>query len=429
MPEPSKPDRMPRQESAPPGGPRRFAWWTEAPPESKRALAAAAFGWMLDSFDVMLYALVLSALIPDLGIGKSTAGLLGSLTLFASALGGLVFGLAADRFGRRRALMASILIYSVFTAACGFSTGVLMLAAFRVFLGLGMGGEWASGAALVSETWPAAHRGKALGLVQSAWAVGYAAAAAVSAIIMPRWGWRAVFFVGVIPAFFTLWIQRRVQDPEIWRARRIERRSQGQGFRLIFGPGHLRLTALVTLMNGLTLFAWWGLNLWIPSYLSMTSGQGGVGLSARTMSGFVIFMQIGMWLGYVSFGFISDRAGRKKTYVAFLVAAAVFVFLYASTRQPLFLLLLGPFVAYFGTGHFSGFSVLTAELYPTAVRATAQGITYNSGRIASAVAPFLVGSLAETRGFPIAFALIAVSFLAAAVLWVWIPETGGRELI
>ncbi len=186
---------------------RCFAWWHEASPSARRALWAAAFGWMLDSFDVMLYAMVLAALMANLGMAKSTAGLLGSLTLIASAFGGLLFGLAADRFGRRRALMSSILIYSIFTAACGFSTTVFMLAVFRVLLGLGMGGEWASGAALVSETWPAAHRGKALGLVQSAWAVGYAAAAGVSALVLPSLGWRAVFFVGVIPAFFVLWVQ------------------------------------------------------------------------------------------------------------------------------------------------------------------------------------------------------------------------------
>jgi MFS family permease len=324
--------------------------------------------------------------------------------------------------------MASILIYSVFTAACGFSTGVLMLAVFRVFLGLGMGGEWASGASLVSETWPAEHRGKALGLVQSAWAAGYAAAAAVSAVILPRWGWRAVFFIGIIPAFFTLWIQKRVKDPEIWKARRLAPGPSGSGFRLMFGKGRFRLTAMVTLMNAFALFAWWGLNLWIPSYLSMAAGQGGVGLSTRAMSGLVIFMQVGMWLGYVSFGFISDRAGRKRTYVGFLIAAALLVFLYSTTKQPIFLLFLGPFVAFFGTGHFSGFGALTAELYPTSIRATAQGVTYNAGRIVSALAPFAVGSLAQTRGFGFAFSLIALSFAAAAVLWIWIPETGGREL-
>jgi MFS family permease len=406
----------------------RFAWWKEASPDARRALVAASFGWMLDSFDVMLYAMVLAALMADLGMAKATAGLLGSLTLVSSAVGGLVFGVLADRLGRRKALMASILIYSVFTAACGFATGVVMLAVFRVFLGLGMGGEWASGASLVSETWPAEHRGKALGIVQSSWAVGYAAAAAVAALVLPVWGWRGVFFVGVIPAFFTLWIQRRVREPEIWKAARTRALPVGAGFGEIFGRKRLRLTLFITLMNACTMFGWWGFNLWLPAYLSMPADQGGMGLGPGTMSGLVIFMQSGMWLGYISFGFISDRFGRKRSYVGFLTAAAAFMLLYARARSPLVLLALGPFVAFFGTGYFTGFGALTAEIYPTAVRATAQGITYNTGRIVSAAAPFVVGSLAQTRGFGFSFALIAGSFLVAAVLWAGIPETKGKAL-
>jgi MFS family permease len=406
----------------------RFAWWREASPESRRALVAASLGWMLDSFDVMLWAMVLAALMPELGLGKSTAGLLGSLTLAASALGGLIFGLIADRFGRRRALMASIVIYSVFTAACGLATGAAMLAVFRVFLGLGMGGEWASGAALVSETWPAAHRGKALGIVQSSWAVGYAVAAAVTALVLPVWGWRAVFFVGVIPAFFTLWIQRRVREPEIWRAARSVSAAAVRPFGEIFGRKRLRLTLFITLMNACTMFGWWGFNLWLPAYLSLAPKSGGIGLAPRAMSVLIIFMQIGMWLGYVSFGFISDRLGRKRSYVIFLLAAAAFVLLYSRTREPLVLSVLGPFVAFFGTGYFTGFGALTAEIYPTAVRATAQGLTYNAGRIVSAAAPLAVGSLAQTRGFPFSFAMVAAAFLAAAVLWAGIPETQGKAL-
>jgi MFS family permease len=406
----------------------RFAWWKDASPDARRSLVAASFGWMLDSFDVMLYAMVLAALMSDMSMAKATAGLLGSLTLIASAVGGLVFGVIADRFGRRRALMGSILIYSVFTAACGFASSVVMLAVFRIFLGLGMGGEWASGAALVSETWPAEHRGKALGIVQSSWAIGYAAAAAVSAIILPLWGWRGVFFIGVIPAFFTLWIQKKVREPEIWKAGRAAAPSVRAGFGEIFGKKRLRLTLFVTAMNACTMFAWWGFNLWLPAYLSMAPDQGGIGLAPRTMSALVIFMQAGMWLGYITFGFISDRLGRKRSYVGFLIAASFFMLLYSQTRQPVLLLILGPFVAFFGTGYFTGFGALTAEIYPTAVRATAQGITYNTGRIVSAAAPFVVGSLAQRRGFGFSFILIAAAFLAAAVFWIGIPETKGKEL-
>ena len=188
------------------------------------------------------------------------------------------------------------------------------------------------------------------------------------------------------------------------------------------------LTVALTLMNAATMFAWWGLNLWIPSYLSMPAAQGGIGLTAVDMSRFVIVMQVGMWFGYVTFGFVSDRFGRKPTYVAYLVTASVLVFMYSVARTPSMLLALGPFVAFFGTGYFSGFGAITAELYPTSIRATAQGFTYNIGRLASAVAPFMVGSMVQDRGFGAAFMMTAVAFLVAAAFWMFIPETRGRQL-
>ena len=406
-----------------------FGWLKQAPPASRRALVAASLGWMLDSFDVMLYALVLAHLMKDLGMGKGTAGLLGSLTLVAAAAGGIIFGIVADKLGRTWALRASILIYSVFTAACGLAQTVPMLALFRIFLGLGMGGEWASGAALVSETWPAEHRGKALGLVQSSWAVGYAAAALVTALVLPRWGWRAVFFIGVLPALVVFWVQKKVEEPAIWR---MQKKSTPQEQKLKVGSiirGRLLgTTVAVTLMNAFTLFAWWGFNLWIPGYLSLAKSQGGIGLSTRRTSSLIIFMQLGMWLGYLTFGYISDTLGRKKTYIIYLLAAALFVFAYSGFHKPLFLFFLGPFVAFFGTGYFSGFGALTAELYPTRIRATLQGFTYNVGRVVSAVAPLAIGSLAQEKGFGRAFMLASGAFVLAAVMWFWIPETRGRAL-
>ena len=406
-----------------------FGWWRAGDAEARRALVAASLGWMLDSFDVMLYALVLASLMLDLGMGKDVAGLLGSATLVASAAGGMMFGVIADRFGRTRALMGSILIYSVFTAACGFAQNVWQLAVFRVLLGIGMGGEWASGAALVSETWPAEHRGKALGFMQSSWAIGYAAAAVVTWLVMPVWGWRAVFFVGILPAFFTIWVRRAVREPEIWHQSKIAAAGvPAARIADVFRGSLLPLTLAVTLMNACTMFAWWGFNLWIPAYLSLPVSEGGVGLSTSHMSGLVIAMQVGMWFGYVTFGFVSDTLGRKRTYLIYLVAAAILVFLYGTTRNPWALLALGPFVAFFGTGYFSGFGAITAEIYPTAIRATAQGFTYNIGRLASAVAPFAVGSMAQTEGFGVALSMASAAFLLAAVMWIWIPETRGREL-
>ncbi|HEX3968216.1 MAG TPA: MFS transporter [Edaphobacter sp.] len=405
-----------------------FAWWRAAPRSAKKALIAASFGWMLDSFDVMLYSMVLATLMTDLHLSKGAAGILGSVTLLAAAAGGLVFGIIADRFGRTRALMASVLIYAIFTAACGLSQNFVQLAVFRILLGLGMGGEWASGASLVSETWPAEHRGKALGLMQSSWAIGYALAAFVAAVVMPIGGWRAVFFVGVLPAFLTLWIQRSVEEPAVWKNARNTAAATFSGFAEIFRGKLLPLTVILTLMNACCLFAWWGFNLWVPAYLSLPLSQGGVGLTSTAMSVVVIVMQVGMWFGYITFGFVSDAIGRKRTYVTYLLVAATLLLLYGTTRSPLLLLILGPFVAFFGTGYYTGFAAVTAEIYETRVRSTAQGFTYNAGRVASAIAPFTVGSLAQKHGFGAAFAVGALSFLFAAFFWIWIPETKGRQL-
>ena len=402
-----------------------FSWWREGTPEGRRALVAASLGWMLDSFDVMLYALVLAAIMPELGISKETAGLLGSITLLAAAAGGIAFGVIADRFGRTRALIASVLIYSIFTAACGLAQNAAQLAIFRVLLGIGMGGEWASGAALVSETWADEHRGKALGLMQSAWAIGYAAAALVTMLVLPRWGWRAVFLVGILPAFLTLWVRRKVEEPRLWR----EKARRRGAFRAIFRGGLLRLTVPLTIMNAFTLFGWWGFNLWLPGYLSLPRASGGMGIPAATMSALIVAMQVGMWFGYVTFGFVSDRVGRKKTYVAYTLTASVLILVYISLRTPLPLLLLGPFVAFFATGYFSGFGAVTAEVYPTEIRASAQGFTYNMGRVTSALAPFAVGSLAQSHGFQAALSLTSAAFALAAITWIWIPETRGRALV
>lgn len=182
-----------------------------------------------------------------------------------------------------------------------------------------------------------------------------------------------------------------------------------------------RVTLAIIAMNAATLFAWWGLNAWVPAYLNL-GHTGGIGLSSSTMSLFVIAMQAGMWLGYVSFGYIADAAGRKRTYVTFLIVASGLLSLYGNLRTPGMLLLLGPLVAFFGTGYYSGFGAVIADLYPPEIRATAAGVCYNVGRLASAAAPFIVGSLAATRGFGLAFTVAGAAFLVAAVAWAGIPD-------
>jgi len=411
-------------------------WFRDAEPAARKALLAASLGWMLDSFDVSLYPLLLPAIMTSLRIDQALAGSMQSLTLLAAAGGGLLFGVLADRWGRVRSLMVSVLIYSVFTAACGAATSALMLATFRVCLGVGMGAEWASGAALVSETWPERHRAKALAFMQSSWAIGAALAAFVNYFVQSVAGlsWRAVFLVGVLPALVTLWIRRDVDEPQVWRQAREEHAASGRsrlgGRRLFAGLGGPRLgiTLALALFSSCTSFGYWGFNTWVPTYLSAAPAAGGAGLSASVMTGLLVANQCGTWCGYVTFGFVADAVGRRPAYVAYLLMAAALVWAYTLVRSPWALLALGPLASFFATGHFSRFGVITAELYPTSIRATAQGFTYNFGRIASAYAPRLVGSVARTSGYPAALSITAAAFLVAALFWTVIPETKGRKI-
>ena len=394
----------------------------------RRALIAAGSGWMLDGMDVMLYSMVLTELMRSLEMSKDTAGLLQSLTLIASAVGGILFGMIADRYGRVRALSASILVYAVFTALSGLSRSVLELAVFRVGLGLGMGGEWAAGAALVAETWPPERRGFALGLMQSCFAVGYALAAGVTAVVLPIAGWRAVFFVGILPALFALWVRMKVEEPELWLQSRAQPAPARTILAELFRPGLRGPFILITLANAAAMFAWWGLFSWIPAYLALPTAEGGAGFDIVKSAGFIAVMQIGMWIGYVSFGWLADHLGRRVVYVGFLAIAAPLAFFYGGTRDPFWLLILGPAVALFGSGHFSGVGTITAELFPTRIRVTAQAVAYNSGRLVSAAAPVLVGAIGQQRGLGLGFQLVAAAFALAALLALSLPETRGTEL-
>jgi MFS family permease len=389
-----------------------LGWLIEASGEQKRTLLAASLGWMLDSMDVMLYALVLGQVQREMHLSAAASGAMMSATLIAAAVGGIGFGWFADRAGRVRALTLSVLVYSLATALCGFTHSAAQLLLCRVLLGLGMGGEWASGAALVAETWPAPHRGKALALVQSSWAVGYALGAAIVAVIMPRFGWRAVFFAGVAPALLTLWLRRGLRESDAWREEHaLHTRPQA---RLLFRGAFGSSVLICATMNAATLFAWWGLFTWVPRFLSMATAEGGRGLSIVKTSAWTIAMQVGTFLGYVIFGYLADRFSRKYTYIGYLLIAALLVPLFAFVRSPAALLLIGPLVGFFGTGYFSGFSVIASELFPTSLRGSAMGFVYNIGRVVSAAAPYLIGKVSEHAGLSYALCITSGAFLLAA---------------
>jgi MFS family permease len=423
-----------------------FQLISQATPGQRCTLLAASLGWALDAFDAMLYALVLALLMRDLGMSKTTAGLLGTLTLLASGIGGVLFGFLADRIGRKQALMASIVTYSVCSFASGLSTSIAMLAAARFVLGLGMGGEWNTGATLVAETWPTEFRAKAISIVQSSWALGFAAAALVAGPVARYFGWRAVFFVGILPALLTLWIRRGVPESALWQRRMSEALadategplnhggknevgSASPTFATIFRPPYVKHTFALLLFNFCGLFAWWGLFTWLPPYLSLPVSQGGRGFGViGTTTLLVVLNLFGMFPGYASFGWIADYLGRRRAFLIYSLAAAFLIPFYAAVRAPVVLMALGIAVAFFGTGIFSGSGIMGSEIFPTAVRARALGFTYNGARTLSSVAPLIIGRVGQLKGLSWAFYFCAAGYLLAALIATQLPETLGKRI-
>jgi MFS family permease len=386
-------------------------------------------GYMLDAMDVLLYVFAIQTLRAEFHWSAAMAGVVSSVTLIASSVGGIGAGIVADRIGRSRTLIYTILLYSIGSGLSATSTGLATLLVWRTLVGLGLGGEWSAGAVLVSEHWPPENRAKAIGLMQSGWAIGYMLAAFMTALILPRYGWRVLFLIGVLPALLTVWIQRKVKEPAIWI-----KKPASIGMRALFRPPLARRTYLATALATSVLFAYWGVNTWLPGLLSAPKSQGGAGLDIVQTSTWIFTMQIGAFLGYVSFGWLADRFGRRPAFFGYVLAAAILTPIYGLTPRwggpaaETWLLVLGPFVGFFGTGFFSLFGAMLAELYPTAVRGTGQGFVYNSGRAASALAPFAVGAIADHQGIGAALALNSAFFLIGSALIFTLPETKNTKL-
>jgi MFS family permease len=353
-----------------------------------------------------------------------------------SGIGGLAFGYVADRFGRTRALMATIAIFSLASLGAATSQTVTQLLLWRALLGLGMGGEWASGAVLVSETWPAALRNKAISIMQSGWALGYILAALLAGAILgsPAFGengWRWLFAAGALPALLTLWIRRHVKEPDAWTNRRPTPAQAAQNpFAVIFGRTLASRTIRIILLGGAVQFGYWGVFFWLPPFLARPIEQGGAGLGIGSLW-WIIPVQLGAYAGYLTFGFIADRIGRRAAFVLFMIGAAATILVYGQmSRNARMLMALGPVLGYFGSGYFSMFGGFLAELFPTAVRATGQGTSYNIGRMAGAVAPYTIGALLARPGVGIGAALSVTSafFMFAAVLVFTLPDRSGQPL-
>ena len=380
---------------------------------------------MLDAMDFLLFNFAVVLIQKEFALSKAAVGALLAVGLAAGAVGGVAFGPIADRIGRVRALTLSILLYSLATAGLATSTAVWQLVAWRVLVGFGMGGEWSCGSVLVAETWPAEHRGKAMGIMQAGWAIGALFAAALSALMLTRFGWRVLFLVGALPAIAAFFIRRNVEEPAVWRARE---KTRSDWFEMFSAP-FLRRTLIATAVAASVLLAYWGVTSWLPAFLATPLAEGGAGLTITKSAAWLIVLQVGAFFGYISFGWFADRIGRRPAFTVFMIAATALVPLFAFyARTPALLLSIGILVGFFMHGYFSMFGVMLAELFPTRIRASAQGFCYNSGRLFSAAAPYGIGAFAQRYGFASVIACTALFFaVGGALVWL-LPETKGAEL-
>jgi MFS family permease len=411
-------------------------WLRSLSAADRRALLAAMLGWMFDAMDFLIYVLAIGRLKAYFGFGDATAGLLGTLTLISASAGGLAFGVIADRIGRVRALNITIAIFSICSLGAATAQTVVQLAIWRALLGIGMGGEWASGAVLVSETLPAAVRNKATSVMQSMWAIGAILAATLAGLVLDVLpvgdnAWRLLFALGGLPAILILWVRRKVDEPELWKASKASGATRANPYSVLFGRDLWRRTVLACVLASLLQFAYWGLFFWLPNLLATPVEKGGAGMSVVKSTGWLIPIQIGAFIGYLTFGPLADRFGRRRVFAFFLTAAALLVPIYGRlVHNPLILLTLSPILGYVGHAYWSMMGPFLAELFPTSARASGQGLGYNSGRLLGALAPYIIGVLATLPRVGIVSALGVTSafYLAAAGLVFAFPDTSRRPL-
>ena len=422
------PHRRALDESPPPHAP---AWILQLTPQERSTLLATFGGWALDGLDLMVYSFVIPSLIAAWHISKGEAGLLAAVVLLISAVGGWLAGLLADRFGRARILQITILWFAFFTFLSGFTNSFWQLLLTRGLQGLGFGGEWAVGSVLMGEAIRAHHRGKAVGTVQGGWAVGWGLAAifytVIFSVLPAAIAWRAMFWIGILPALLVFYIRRYVPEPAVYTQTRqqLERMGHQSHFLEIFGPTLLRITVLTSLMATGAQGGYYAITTWLPTYLKTTRG-----LSILNTGGYLFVVIAGSFVGYMVSADLTDRLGRKRTLIVF--AAFSFLTITFYTYLPIsnhVMLVLGFPLGFFASGSFSPMGSFLTELFPTRVRGSAQGFAYNFGRGVGALFPTLVGYLSARLSLGHAIAVFAVTaYLSMIVAVGLLPETKGKEL-
>jgi len=399
---------------------------TDHDAEARRALWGSALGYAMDGFDLLILGFMLSAISKDLHLTQPQAASLVTGTLVGAVVGGLVFGMLSDRLGRVRVLTWSIVLFAVFTGLCALAQGYWDLLAYRAIAGIGLGGEFGIGMALVAEAWPASKRARATSYVGLGWQFGVLAAALATPILLPIIGWRGMFALGVFPAAIAYVIRRKLHEPDVFISHKAKAADTGSSLRALVADAETRRIGIgMIILCSVQNFGYYGIMIWLPNYLSTRFGYG------LTQSALWTSVTIaGMALGIFLFGHAADRFGRRAAFLTYMLGAAIMVVVYSQLTSAGALLIGGAVMGFFVNGMLGGYGALMSELYPTAARATAQNVFFNIGRAVAGFGPLVVGIVSAAYGFPTAIAGLALLYLIDIVaLLALIPERRGVDLV
>jgi MFS family permease len=392
--------------------------------EAIKALMGSALGYAMDGFDLLILGFMLRIISADLSLTPAQGASLVTATLIGAVIGGILFGMLSDKIGRVRVLTYTIVVFAVFTGLCGLARGYYDLLFYRTLAGVGLGGEFGIGMALVAEAWPSSMRARASSYVGLGWQLGVLAAAIVTPILLPVIGWRGMFMVGIFPAVAAYFIRKSLHEPEVFVKKSHDHPKESALYLLVDGAETTKLSIGMIILTSVQNFGYYGVMIWLPSYLSSRFGF------ALTQSAIWTIVTIaGMALGIFMFGHIADRIGRRPAFLTYMLGAAIMVVVYSRLTDPMHLLVAGAVMGFFVNGMLGGYGALISELYPTAARATAQNVLFNIGRAVGGFGPVVVGYVASMYNFETAIALLATLYcLDILALWLLIPERRGAAL-
>ncbi|MGW5649682.1 MFS transporter [Saccharopolyspora sp. NPDC003752] len=389
---------------------------------AKQAMVASAVGYGIDGMDNLILGVALTAISLDVGLSQTEAGSLATVTLIGAVLGGVLFGILGDYFGRVRTLTWSVILFAVFTGLTALAQGYLDLAIYRFIAGVGLGGEFGVGMALVAETWPAKMRARATSLVGVGGQAGVLIGTLAAGPIVTAWGWRALFVIGAIPALIAFVLRNRLAEPEAFT--KIERERRRFPLRLLFADARTTRSSIALLvLCSVQTFGYYGIMTWLPTYLSKQFGFS-LTKSGTWTAVTVLGMAAGMWI----FGQLADRIGRRRTFWIFQAGAILSVLGYSQLTDQYALLVGGAIMGVFVNGMLGGYGALMAELYPTAARATAENVLFNLGRAVGGFAPIVFALIAQSSSFAVAIAFLAVLYAADMLMMFLLPDRKGEAL-